>query len=86
MIFHYERPQFIQDYILTKEAIENFEDMKSRKLYNVDELIGIYIARSKKQYLGLMSTRAIQKQFVCLSVGKALINKWFGRIWRNQNY
>lgn len=50
MIFHYERPQFMQDDILTEEANKNFEDMKKRKLRNVDELLAIFIARTQEQY------------------------------------
>ena len=50
MVFHYERPQFMHDDILTKEANKNFEDMKKRKLHNVDELLAIYIARTQEQY------------------------------------
>lgn len=52
-IFHYERPQFIPDDVLTREALENFVDMRDNKIENIEELIGIYIARTEEQYNSL---------------------------------
>ena len=46
----YERPQCIDDDVLTKEALNNFKDMKRKNLNNVKDLVGIVIARSQKQY------------------------------------
>jgi len=48
--FHYERPQYLSDEELTKEAHINFNDMKEKKLNNVTDLISIFIARNKEQY------------------------------------
>jgi hypothetical protein len=46
----YERPQYVDDFTLTEEAKINFEDMKSKKIENVKELVKIYIARNKEQF------------------------------------
>ena len=46
----YERPQSVADEILTKEAMTIFQDIKTKKMQNVHELIAICIARSQEQY------------------------------------
>ncbi|MGE7588496.1 hypothetical protein [Peribacillus sp. NPDC101480] len=35
VIFYYERPQFIPDDVLTREALENFADMRDNKIENI---------------------------------------------------
>jgi hypothetical protein len=44
----------MQDDILAEEANKNFEDMKKRKLNDVDELLGINIVRTQEQYWNVM--------------------------------
>ena len=48
-VINYQRPQLIQDDILLKEANNKFEKMKEEK-NNINELMGIYIARSQEEY------------------------------------
>jgi hypothetical protein len=52
-IFHYERPQSIPDDVLTREALENFADMQDNKIENIEDLIGIYLARTEEQFKSL---------------------------------
>ena len=54
-MFHYERPQFIDDATLDKEARINANDMLKKKLGGAKEIIGIAIARSEAQRKDIMN-------------------------------
>ena len=41
---YYDRPQFLSDNVITKEALKNAEDMKRK--FQLKDLISIYIART----------------------------------------
>ena len=54
-MMHYERPQYVDDYTLNKEANENAKDMLNKKLNGAEELVAIAIARSEMQHKDIMN-------------------------------
>ena len=58
----YERPQFVSDEELTREAMMIFNDMKAKRLQNISELGAIYIARNEEQYSQMPQERIIPQK------------------------
>lgn len=54
-MLHYERPQYVDDATLDKEARTNANDMLKKKLGGVKELIAIAIARTEIQRKDIMN-------------------------------